>query len=201
MITKQREDELYSNLMEETNEEWNQEWRDELTDEEQKLVDGWDDSYCSGVLKICERIFELKGDFIMGMYTELVMACELKNNVPEDVIETLKYMTGKIDYLATVPIHDLFQTSRWEWMLRSSSYYFDGITNSILKYDDISKTYRLTVRCDLKNYDNEIQEFLNWIQPYSNTYGFVGYTRYEEAENPTLIYFNDKSVEVVTVTR
>lgn len=60
MITKQREDELYSNWSEETNEEWTQEWRNELTDEEQTLVDNWDDSYCDGMIKMCERILELE---------------------------------------------------------------------------------------------------------------------------------------------
>lgn len=37
----------------------------------------------------------------MGMYTELVMACELKGNVSEEVVETLKYMVGDSKYLAT----------------------------------------------------------------------------------------------------
>ena len=97
----------------------------------------------------------------MGMYTELVMACELKEDVPEEVIETLKYMANDIDYLATVPVHPLFETDRWKWMLRSDSYYFDGKTHSAFDYDDISKSYYITVRCNLKNYCDEIQEFLN----------------------------------------
>lgn len=132
----------------------------------------------------------------MGMYTELVMACELKSNVPEDVIGTLKYMVGDSEYLATVPIHNLFETDRWKWMLRSNSYYFDGDTHSTFRYDDIAKAYYLTVRCNLKNYCDEIYEFLNWIVQYSYTDGFVGYSRYEEAENPTLIYFNEGKVEL-----
>ena len=132
----------------------------------------------------------------MGMYTELVMACELKGNVPEEVIETLKYMVGDSEYLATVPVHALFTTDRWKSMLRMDSYYFDGDTNSTLRYDDIGKLYSLTIRCNLKNYCGEIEKFLNWIVQYSYTCGFVGYTRYEESENPTLIYFNDGKVEL-----
>lgn len=130
----------------------------------------------------------------MGMYTELVMAVQLKKNTPEDVIETLKYMVGDIDYLATVPIHDLFETARWRSMLRSNSYYFDGDTLSTMRYDDISRAYHLTIRCNLKNYDSEIEKFLDWIAPYSCTTGFVGYGRYEEAESPTLIYFDKGAV-------
>lgn len=60
MINKQREDDLHENWSEETNEEWTQEWRDELTDEEQKLVNKWDNSYCNGMLEMCERILELE---------------------------------------------------------------------------------------------------------------------------------------------
>lgn len=132
----------------------------------------------------------------MGMYTELVMACELKENISEEVIETLRYMVGDSDYLATVPVHALFNTDRWKAMLRCDSYYFDGDTNSTLRYDDIGKSYVLTIRCNLKNYCGEIEKFLDWIIQYSYTCGFVGYTRYEESENPTLIYFNDGKLEL-----
>lgn len=132
----------------------------------------------------------------MGMYTELVMACKLKKNAPEDVVETLKYMVGDSEYLAAIPTHDLFKTDRWKSMLRCDSYYFDGDTNSTFRYDDIGKSYVLTIRCNLKNYCDEIEEFLNWIIPYSNTNGFVGYSRYEESETPTLIYFNEGKVEL-----
>ena len=132
----------------------------------------------------------------MGMYTELVMACKLKKDAPEDVVETLKYMVGDSEYPAVIPTHDLFKTDRWKFMLRCDSYYFDGDTNSTFRYDDIRKSYVLTIRCNLKNYCDEIEEFLNWIIPYSNTNGFVGYSRYEESETPTLIYFNEGKVEL-----
>lgn len=38
----------------------------------------------------------------------------------------------------------------------------------------------------LKNYDSEIEEFLDWLEPYIGTEGFIGYMRYEEWEDPTL---------------
>ena len=56
-------------------------------------------------------------------------------------------------------------------------------------------TRTLNVRCDLKNYEDEIELFLKWIYNYATTRGFVGYMRYEEDYNPTLIYFTDKGVE------
>ena len=76
-------------------------------------------------------------------------------------------------------------------MLRMDSYYFDGDTHSTLRYDDIARQYMLTVRCNLKNYDDEIALFLDWIGPYVSSLDgtFHGYTIYEEDIEPTLIYY------------
>lgn len=133
----------------------------------------------------------------MGMYTELVMACELPETTPPNIIETIRFMLGDKDS-PPEPIedHPLFQTKRWESMLVSSSYYFiNSHGQSSLQYDDISKSYILTVWCNLKNYDDEIAKFLAWINKYSRSCGFVGYMRYEEFDNPTLIYFENDGVE------
>lgn len=129
----------------------------------------------------------------MGMYTELVCAFELKKDTPEKVIETLKYMLDYSDEDIKTPDHELFKTHRWEFMLRSDSYYFTGTTDSSMRKDDIADSYIVNVRCNLKNYDDEIEKFLDWIKPYiSKDYmeerEFIGYSRYEEAERPTLIY-------------
>ena len=128
----------------------------------------------------------------MGMYTELVCAFELEKSVPINVIEILRYMTDTNDKYEDPPLpdHPLFQTTRWRFMLTSDSYYFPGITYSLLEYDDIAGRWSLTVKCNLKNYDDEIQKFIDWIQPYMYTDGFFGYMRYEEASEPTCLYHN-----------
>lgn len=95
-----------------------------------------------------------------------------------------------------IPNHPLFLTSRWKFMLTSDSYYFDGDTHSSFDYDNISNDYGLTVRCNLKNYDDEIQKFLDWVIQNSDTQGFVGYTRYETADSPSLIYFDGYNVSI-----
>lgn len=129
----------------------------------------------------------------MGMYTELVLAVELKKDTPESVINILNYMVEYDDETPETENHKLFSdTTRWEFMLRSDSYYFDGITNTILKYDDISKSYYLTVRCNLKNYSDEIELFVEWVSKYvqkdKDVPQFVGYKRYETDNEPELIY-------------
>ena len=132
----------------------------------------------------------------MGMYTELVMACELPNNTPENTINIIQYMLGNIEEKPEIEDNPLFDTSRWTYMLNSSSYYFiKSRSNSYLRYDEIAKQYILSIWCNLKNYDEEIDKFLNWIVNYTTSYGFVGYTRYEEFDNPTLIYFENNTVK------
>lgn len=123
----------------------------------------------------------------MGMYTELVLGVEIENN--PDVISIIKYMLGESNVKPQLPEHSLFKTDRWKYMLHCDSYYFAGTTHSNLKCDTIlGIRYFLTIRSNLKNYDSEIEKFLDWLCPYIKTYGFLGYKRYEEFEDPTLIY-------------
>ena len=128
----------------------------------------------------------------MGMYTELNIGVSLRSDTPLDVISIIEYMLD-IDNMkmCDVPFdHPLFSTERWSFMLLTGSYYFDGRTDSSMVRDDIDNEYKLNVRCNLKNYDDEIDLFLDFIRPYLVTSGFLGYKRYEEDDDPTLIYNN-----------
>lgn len=131
----------------------------------------------------------------MGMYTEFVFASELKRDLPSEVEQVLKTMTEGygFDELLIIPDHDFFKCDRWTMLFTCDSYYFDGKTSASFEYDNISKSYYLTVRSNLKNYDSEIEKFLQWIKPYLDIYGnkFLGYYMYEEYESPTLIYSDE----------
>lgn len=135
----------------------------------------------------------------MGNYTELNIAVKLK--LTDNIRKILEYMTGdRADTDFTVPTHPLFESPRWGFMLMSDSFYFDHTANSSLvnkksREEDDDMERIINVRCDLKNYSDEIENFLDWIYQYSETRGFIGYMRYEEDENPTLIYFTDNGVE------
>lgn len=142
----------------------------------------------------------------MGMYTELNVSMNLK--LDRNTLEILRVMLGEREMGEDIKLPDapLFSTyaQRWDFMLMSESFYFDHTTSSSLvnrktwaEEDDMERT--LNVRCDLKNYEDEIELFLEWIYPYATTRGFIGYMRYEEEENPTLIYFTDKGVKYVPV--
>lgn len=128
----------------------------------------------------------------MGMYTELHFNAELVRDVPPNVIDVLRLMTGVADHEPTpspLPDHALFRTQRWSGMLLCSSYYFPLSVATSVDFDDIAKRYYLRVRCNLKDYDGEIDHFLDWIRPYVDADDeCLGYYRYEEDPHPTLIY-------------
>lgn len=128
----------------------------------------------------------------MGMYTEFVCAIELRKDTPDEVINILENMTNGINEYEFIPQHPFFKCARWKWLFTMDSYYFPGITNTLFEYDDIARTHFLTIRTNLKNYDGEIDKFLNWIKPYIQAFGneFLGYSRYEECDNPELIYYD-----------
>jgi hypothetical protein len=129
----------------------------------------------------------------MGMYTELHFNASLLRSVPKEVINVLQYMIdGDILESIETPDHPLFEADRWGIMLRCDSYYFDADTHSTLRFDEIHNGYYLCIRSNLKNYDGEIEKFIDWIHPYLDAFDgdFLGFYRYEEDEIPTLIFKN-----------
>lgn len=123
----------------------------------------------------------------MGMYTEFHFNSEIKDDPV--VLSVLGYMLDNTKPKPTLPDHSLFECGRWPYMLNNDSYYFDADTHSTLRYDDCGCWY-LCIRCNLKNYNKEIQLFIDWIMPYLERYEgeFLGFYRYEETEEPTLLY-------------
>lgn len=135
----------------------------------------------------------------MGMYTELVVGIRLKFDTPKEVLDILDYMTREVtESPIIIPDHAFFKTGRWNYMFVGSSYYLP-VTNSHSKFwrkDKINKRACLSVRCSFKNYDNEVNLFFDWIRPYVPERGektFMGYSLYEEDENPRL-YYRDETL-------
>lgn len=126
----------------------------------------------------------------MGMYTELVLKCRLKNDLPPVVKLTLDFMLNPSHLVlpSELPEHELFQCPRWEFMLVSNSFYHHP-EKVVSRFNEYSSDY-LFVRTDLKNYDDEIGKFIDWIKPYlENVEGeCIGWTWYEEEKSPSLIH-------------
>jgi len=124
----------------------------------------------------------------MGMYTEIYINVDLKPETPEGVIDVLSCMCGGNKDESLI---DLFP-SRWSYMFNNGSYYTPLTSVASLTYDEIAGHYSLLGKGDIKNYEGEIEEFFEYIKPLvDNDYGdgvFMGYYRYEEDREPTLVY-------------
>lgn len=131
----------------------------------------------------------------MGMYTELHIGVEFKKETPPDVIAAIRWMaTGEGDRPESS--HALFATQRVDWMLRSGgSYYFDAKPCLVWMLDSVTNTWSLTVTTNIKNYTQEWESFLDFIAPHLSTEGFLGHLRYEESDDPTLLYNNGGVIE------
>ena len=128
----------------------------------------------------------------MGMYTEFVFGCSIKVDAPQEVISILRgLMWSGDDIPQTTPCHDFFKCARWKYIATSSSAYF-GFSESNSCFKNTSCGMVLSIRSSIKNYDGEIEKFVDWIMPYvesgSGQDDFLGYKLYEESEIPILFY-------------
>ena len=129
----------------------------------------------------------------MGMYTEIYVNVDFKESTPDSVIDTLRCITGDIEYESeryTELMRD--KPSRFYCLFSNMSYYTPRTCCGNLTYDKFSKCYSLIGKGDLKNYDNEIEAFFKFIAPYvDGCCEFIGYYRYEEDKKPTLVFLED----------
>lgn len=138
----------------------------------------------------------------MGMYTKFNIILPIKVDTPQNIKDILidmienggdKAENGELE----LPKHDFFVDGTRYYFAQCSSYYFTGTSNSKIQYCD---TYNknndikmvLHIDCDFKNYENEINLFLDWVQQYvdEDNYYFLGYSQYEEDCDPTLYFIN-----------
>lgn len=134
----------------------------------------------------------------MGMYTEIYVKATFNSTTPQEVIDIISYMMGDGDCPSSLPEHELFQCARWDFMLRCCSYYHIPKAVGEFFKDDIATDHYLVVRSDLKNYDNEIQKFFDWVSPYveqnCDDKTFLGYSLYEECNIPDFYYVLDGKI-------
>lgn len=134
----------------------------------------------------------------MGMYTQLFITTDLKNDTPDSVIQILQYMQNanneRQETKPEIPDHPLFKTDRWDYMLICGSAYFEGPNFNKLKkkyQDNEASEWEFGNLSNFKNYDGEIDLFLDWLSPWiskSSCAELLGWVRYEEDDQPDLIY-------------
>ena len=96
----------------------------------------------------------------MGHYTELIFGASLHKNTPSEIIETIKFMIGNKTKI-NVPV---FKTSSGRNPLIGSSAYFAVISEPTFTKE--FDCWHLHSRANIKNYEREIENFLEWIEPY-----------------------------------
>ena len=130
----------------------------------------------------------------MGMYTEFHFNADLiKEGLDEKTQEILDYMFGNIEEEPEIlPEHNLFNSPRWSWFVRSSSAYFPHEPASSFGHREYSSRYQLSIRCDLKNYEDEIELFIEWIEGFvEDRDEMLGFSRYEDTDIMNIYYIDD----------
>lgn len=118
----------------------------------------------------------------MGDYTEIYINVELKNDTPHEVIDVLNAMCyfRSSDVLKDYPC-------RWRMLFNSCSYYTPDTHCAYFAFNKYN--WCLLGKGDIKNYENEIEEFFEWIMPHVDAEegDFIGYKRFEQSQMPELI--------------
>jgi hypothetical protein len=129
----------------------------------------------------------------MGVYTEVYVNIDLREDTPPEVIQVLCAMCGEggdeaSDILSTRP-------GRWRALFSDGSYYTPLTCCAKLTFDRQSRRYSLLGKGDIKNYEDEIGQFFRWIMPYvdGNEGDFIGYHRHEENQLPTLVVLESEA--------
>ena len=118
------------------------------------------------------------------MYTELMLAVDLKKDTRKDIINWIMEMNKddhNYDLIEEICPTEMKDT-RFSSGLLASSLLFD--------FDSISNSYHLTFLTNVKDYSSEVDKLVDLLMPYidMNRGEMCGYTRYEESIEPTIIY-------------
>src|SRR5262245_17099578 len=137
----------------------------------------------------------------MSYHYDFALACDLKADTPQQVIDTLAYMARKADYPYNNPPAHSFFDEGWHWrymlqMLPEETYSPGNVGSCFRRAYRAEGVYRYTLgfRCWMLDDTFYWASFTDWLAPHSETEGCVGYYREEHDWQPTLIYF--KSGEV-----
>ena len=127
----------------------------------------------------------------MGMYTEIFVRATLIGELPTEVETALECIVGlRTSDGEVLPEHPLFACPRWDMLGGSGSYYFPAGAESTLTRDDLRRGKSLVIHGNIKNYDDEIELFFDWVNPYLDEadWDFIGFELYEEDTQPTLYH-------------
>jgi hypothetical protein len=101
----------------------------------------------------------------VGDYTRITFCGKLRSDTPANVLEVLRatFTSEEAVPQELRPDHPFFRAPRWEPSFQCTSAYFEtpgprGLVEG--------ETAILQFHSSLKNYDDEIEKFCDWIGPY-----------------------------------
>lgn len=102
----------------------------------------------------------------MGSYTTLVCKIKLRKDTPDEIINFLKKVI--INHSDDIPTdnyfyHEFFKCERWNDLFTSLNW-SDDIQGG--KFYVEKENWVIYLQTEFKNYDNEIDKFIDWIKPY-----------------------------------
>ena len=130
----------------------------------------------------------------MGYYTRFHFNSRLSRDMPKYVrklLEQMVYRHHPEPEPDPLPDHPLFKTRYWRHMFRMSSSSFH-LAKAHRNLEHSVGQWHLHVDCDLKNVD-EIQHFLDWIEPHVDAFhgDLLGYYRGEDDPLVLVYWFDD----------
>jgi len=148
----------------------------------------------------------------MSLHFDFAIACDLKPDTPQQILDTLSYMTRVEEYaFSSPPSHPFFEGDSWRDILlaKSEQTYLPGdLISSFRKAyryeigNEKHYRYNICFRCFLTD-DAFYGTWLllaEWLLLHSETDGYVGYYREEFSFHPTLIYFHGDAVCIYEMT-
>lgn len=121
------------------------------------------------------------------MYTQLKIGANLKKDVPNEIIEVLKYMCAMENTMNKFPFEHPHRWRLEHLFIRGSSYFESPWHNLIFNADEGAWT--LHASCNIKNYNGELQVFIEWFTPFvgsgfldeDGTFATIFYEEWEES--------------------
>lgn len=131
----------------------------------------------------------------MGMYTELILGCTLKEETPKICIEALDCVINNKsldNHPKKDEIERFIEHYDLQYLFCSSSYYFGAChPTRFFNFNRIRNKWIIITRSNLKNYRNQIENFLDYISDYVDCGSgydndIYAYVQYEESPFPTI---------------
>ena len=129
------------------------------------------------------------------MYTELIFEAELSKDTPKGLIDAFTTVSGKdtgIEVTSSkLEISNFIEKFDLNMLVNCCSAYFPAQHSFFnMYYNKYLNTYGIFIRSDLKNYEQQINEFLEFIKPYvvmgCGSNDIYAYVLYELDERPTI---------------